>query len=82
MTRALERGDFVEIAFQTKSGAVSGMAEMLSVTRRAENGCLQPFRFIAIGDDDHRNLRMALDSVLDRTVASMQSNAFLMGKAF
>jgi hypothetical protein len=82
MTRALERGDFVEIAFQTKSGAVSGMAEMLSVARAAENGCLQPFRFIAIGDEDHRNLRMALDSVLDRGFAGMQSNSFLSSKGF
>jgi hypothetical protein len=82
MTRALERGDFVEIAFQTKSGSVSGMAEMLSVTRRAENGCLQPFRFIAIGDEDHRNLRMALDSVLDHSFAGIQSNSSLSAKTF
>lgn len=74
MTRALERGDFVEIAFKTKSGSVSGMAEMLTVARHAENGCLQPFRFIALGDDDHRKLRMALDSVLDRSFAGIQSN--------
>jgi len=82
MTRALECGDFVEIAFQTRSGSVSGMAEMLNVARRAENGCLQPFRFIAIGDEDHRKLRMALDSVLDRSFAGIQSNAFLTSKAF
>ena len=82
MTRALERGDFVEIAFHTKSGSVSGMAEMLSVARSAENGCLQPFRFIAIGDEDHRNLRMALDSVLDRSFAGIQSNSSLSAKTF
>lgn len=80
MTRALEHGDFVEIAFQTRSGSVSGMAEMLTVTRRAENGCLQPFRFIAIGDEDHRKLRMALDSVLDRSFAGTHSN--LNSKSF
>jgi hypothetical protein len=28
---------------------------------------LQPFRFIALGDDDHRNLRMALQSVADQS---------------
>lgn len=82
MTRALERGDFVEIAFQTKSGPVSGMAEMLTVARSAENGCLQPFRFIALGDDDHRKLRMALDSVLDRSFAGLQSNSFASLKTF
>src|SRR5581483_10761388 len=72
LTRALAKGDFVEIAFQTRSGRVSGMAEMLNVTRQAENGCLQPFRFIAIADEDHRNLRMALDSVLDRGSAAFR----------
>jgi hypothetical protein len=56
------------------------MAEMLTVTRRAENGCLQPFRFIAIGDEDHRKLRMALDSVLDRSFAGTHSN--LNSKSF
>jgi hypothetical protein len=82
MTRALERGDFVEIAFQTKSGAVSGMAEMLNVARRADNGCLQPFRFIALGDDDHRKLRMALDSVLDRSFAGIHSTSIASTNTF
>ena len=82
MTRALECGDFVEIAFQTKSGSVSGMAEMLTVARRAENGCLQPFRFIALGDEDHRKLRIALDSVLDRNFSAVSSNSFTASKTF
>jgi hypothetical protein len=63
----LSTGDFVEIVFQTKAGAVHGMAEMLAPMRKLQSVCLQPFRFIALGDDDHRNLRMALDTVLDRS---------------
>ena len=63
----LSTGDFVEIAFQTPSGAIHGMAEMLHPTRRVQSECLQPFRFIALGDDDHNKLRMALDSALDRS---------------
>jgi hypothetical protein len=59
-------GDFIEIAFHTRSGPVHGMAEMLPPTRKFQSACLQPFRFIALGDDDHRKLRMALDSLLDR----------------
>jgi len=62
----LATGDFVEIAFHTRSGAIRGMAEMLHPTRKYQSACLQPFRFIALGDDDHRKLRMALDSALDR----------------
>ena len=63
----LSTGDFVEIAFHTRSGAICGMAEMLHPTRKYQSACLQPFRFIALGDDDHRKLRMALDSALDRS---------------
>jgi hypothetical protein len=55
---------------------------MLTVARSAENGCLQPFRFIALGDDDHRKLRMALDSVLDGSFAGLQSNSFASLKTF
>jgi hypothetical protein len=42
------------------------MAEMLEPTRKFQSACLQPFRFIALADDDHRKLRMALQAVLDR----------------
>ncbi|MFZ0799854.1 MAG: hypothetical protein WCA13_20930 [Terriglobales bacterium] len=63
----LSAGDFVEIAFHTRSGAIHGMAEMLYPTRKLQSACLQPFRFIALGDDDHRKLRMAVDSALDRS---------------
>ena len=59
-------GDFVEVAFQTQSGPVRGMAEMLNPVRGAE-GTLQPFRFIALGDDDHRTLRMTVESAADRS---------------
>src|SRR4029077_2421080 len=65
--KPLDQGDFVEIGFQTKVGTVIGMAEMWSPTRKATDGTLQPFRFIALGDDDHRNLRMALQSVTDQS---------------
>ncbi len=63
----LSAGEFVEIAFHTRSGPICGMAEMLQPTRKFQSACLQPFRFIALGDDDHRKLRMALDSALDRS---------------
>jgi hypothetical protein len=65
LAKPLSQGDFVEIGFQTKVGAVIGMAEMLSPMRKATDGVMQPFRFIALGDDDHRNLRMAVQSVTD-----------------
>jgi hypothetical protein len=67
LQQELSTGDFVEIAFHTRSGAICGMAEMLHPTRKFQSACLQPFRFIALGDDDHRKLRMALDIALDRS---------------
>jgi hypothetical protein len=73
LAKALSHGDFVEIGFQTKVGTVIGMAEMLSPTRKATDGILQPFRFIALGDDDHRNLRMALQSVADQSYLGMSA---------
>jgi hypothetical protein len=66
--RELSTGDFVEIAFQTRSGPVYGMAEMLEPMRKAQSACFQPFRFVALGDGDHRKLSLALDSALDRSL--------------
>jgi hypothetical protein len=79
IARALEHGDFVEIAFRTESGPVHGMAEML-LPMRAMEGVLQPFRFIALGDDDHRNLRMAVDSVMDRSFVGIRSSQWTIPK--
>lgn len=67
MPAELSAGDFVEIAFHTRSGQVHGMAEMLQPMRKFQSACLQPFRFIALGDEDHRKLRMALDTALDKS---------------
>jgi|SRR5215469_4796634 len=73
LAKPMSQGDFVEIGFQTKVGAVIGMAEMLAPTRKATDGILQPFRFIALGDDDHRNLRMAVQSVTDQSYLGMRT---------
>jgi hypothetical protein len=66
LPKALGQGDFVEVAFQTESGTVQGMAEMLDPGRTAAGSILQPFRFVALGDDDHRALRAVVDSTTDR----------------
>jgi (p)ppGpp synthase/HD superfamily hydrolase len=67
LQQQLSTGDFVEIAFHTRSGAIHGMAEMLKPTSKFDSACLQPFRFIALADDDHRKLRRALDTAVDRS---------------
>lgn len=70
---SLGQGDFVEVAFQTQSGPVHGMAELLSPTKKASGGVLQPFRFVALEDDDHRRLRTSLDHVADQNVLGLKS---------
>jgi len=67
LQQELSPGDFVEIAFLTRSGAIHGMAEMLHPTLQLRRACLQPFRFIALADGDHHKLRRALETALDRS---------------
>src|SRR5271170_7203389 len=61
LAKALEAGGFVEVAFQTNSGPVHGMAEMLQPRRTKANAIVQPFRFVALDDDDHKTLRLVVD---------------------
>jgi hypothetical protein len=52
------------------------MAEVLSPMRGMPDGVLQPFRFVALEDDDHRRLRNSLDHVAMRSALGMRSGAF------
>ena len=76
LSKALEQGVFVEVAFQTSHGIVRGMAEVLSARSKSKSGCLQPFRFVALEDEDHTRLRMTLESLRDQTLigSSQPSN--------
>lgn len=76
LATSLAQGDFIEVAFQTQAGPVHGMAEALSPMRSLPDGVLQPFRFVAIEDDDHRRLRVSLDHVAERNLLGMKSSAF------
>src|SRR6202050_375115 len=72
----LAEGDFVEVAFQTQSGPVRAMAEILSPMAKTKESVLQPFRFVALEDDDNRRLRISLDHVTDRSLLGLKSSAF------
>ncbi len=77
---SLGNGAFVELAFQTQSGPVHGMAEILSAARKTTEGVLQPFRFVALEDDDHRRLRTSVDHVVDRSLLGLKSSVFVVPK--
>ena len=76
LPHSLGQGDFVEVAFQTQAGPVHGMAEVLSPMRKTIDGVLQPFRFVALEDEDHRRLRTTLEHVADRSVLGIKTSAF------
>ena len=76
LPKSLGTGSFVELAFQTQSGPVHGMAEILTPMRKTTDGVLQPFRFVALEDDDDRRLRTSLDHVTDRDVLKLKSVAY------
>lgn len=68
LPKALEQGDFVEVAFKTEYGLVCGMAELLSEKGHSTAGCLQPFRFVTLEDEGHRRLRMMIESLRGQTL--------------
>jgi hypothetical protein len=74
LSKAFEQGAFVEVAFETSQGTVHGMAELLLPRCESTSGCLQPFRFVALDDEDHTRLRMALEILLDRTIMGVPSS--------
>ncbi len=73
LAKALEEGDFVEVAFQTQSGPVHGMAEMLHPASRSNVEVLQPFRFVAIDDNEFHTLKLAVDAIADRDFLGLRS---------
>ena len=74
MLSPLAEGDFVEIAFQTPAGIVQGMAEMLLAQKHFSAGYQQPFRFVALGDTDHQNLRRSVDTTNDTNFLGMKKS--------
>ncbi|HLH06000.1 MAG TPA: hypothetical protein VKW78_02050 [Terriglobales bacterium] len=64
-TGAVRAGTLAEIHLRSKSGPISGLVELLPAIDRA-SGKLQPFRFVAIGDEDHDRLAGVLRQMIDQ----------------
>ena len=56
-------------------GSVRGMAEMLNPVP-ATDGALQSFRFIAMGDDEHRALGTMVESAGDQSMLGLRSTSW------
>jgi len=59
----LQRGSLVKLMFLAKTGTVLGSAEMLSPVAWGQ----QPFRFVALHEDDHSRLHAAIQFSLEHT---------------
>jgi hypothetical protein len=68
---SLQVGAVVEVAVRVNYCPVRAVAEMLPPvgTKQGMRGCVQPFRFIALADDDHKGLCRALEQL--RETAAM-----------
>src|SRR5215467_10606659 len=80
VAKALSAGDFVEVAFQTQSGNVHGMAELLGPLKSGSGNIYQPFRFVALGDNDHQILKMLVESAGDASFLGLRSSVFASAK--
>ena len=69
LSRPLHQGSAVKLMFRADTGLVLGTAEMLIPISRT----LQPFRFVAIDEDDRRRLNDAIQSSLDQNRREQQS---------
>lgn len=74
LANAIAEGDFVEVAFQAQSGMVNGMAEMLNPVHKSPGSVFQPFRFIALADDDQDHLRRLVQDFGDHSFRGLRSS--------
>jgi Putative methyltransferase len=73
LSKPLVPGALVEVMFLTGVGPILGMAELMnpcSATLR----CLQPFRFVAMDNENYSRLRTAIGSSLDKDTPERRGN--------
>lgn len=60
-SKPVDAGAVVELCMGTKDGPIRGIAEMLKA-RQMIHGWVQPFRFLALADEDFDRLRKVIQS--------------------
>ncbi len=70
LSRPLRPDSTVKLMFLVPKGSVLGVAKMLSPVTLG----LQPFRFVALRDDDHWRLRAAIQSSLEQSARDDKRN--------
>ncbi len=69
LSSPIDRGSLATLMFLTDTGAVLGTAEMLIPITTT----LQPFRFVAIGDDAQGHIRHSVKTGAEQTLRDRQS---------
>lgn len=64
-TGSVREGTLAELHMRSKSGPISGLVEMLRPITRA-TGKMHPFRFVALGDEDHDRLSGILRQMIEQ----------------
>ena len=60
---AVHEGTLAELQMQSKSGPITGLVELLRPATRPF-GKVQPFRFVALGEQDHERLASVLQQMI------------------
>jgi hypothetical protein len=76
VSKPLAQGSRVKLMFLTQTGSVLGTAEMLSPV----SWSLQPFRFVALEEDDQRRLRTVIQSSLKPGTADLPAQEVESGR--
>jgi hypothetical protein len=60
---SIREGTFAELKIQAKSGPIIGLVELLRPSKRS-SGTMHPFRFVALGEEEHEHLVSAIKEML------------------
>ncbi len=63
LNTTVREGTLAELRMQSKSGPITGLVELLRPAKR-QSGKVQPFRFVALDEQDHERLVLVLKQMI------------------